>query len=189
MLLHAQHACQNSKSVIMISEDTDVLILALLFSEDVSNIYIRRGTETRTRYVNISRLARTLGPEKCKALLGAHAFTGCDSVSAFSGRGKVGDVKLLDDEYLRRWLAELGQDWELSPELFQVLQEYTCRLYAPKSDVSQVNELRYRLFRAKRGDVESGQLPPCEDTLYLHCQRANYQAAIWKRSLERLVYL
>ena len=26
-------------------------------------------------------------------------------------------------------------------------------------------------------------LPPCKDSLYKHAQRANYQAAIWRRSL------
>ena len=29
------------------------------------------------------------------ALLGMHAFTGCDTVSAFAGRGKIGALKLL----------------------------------------------------------------------------------------------
>ena len=31
--------------------------------------------------------------------------------------------------------------------------------------------------------MESAQLPPCEDTLKQHTCRANYQAAIWRRSL------
>ena len=33
------------------------------------------------------------------------------------------------------------------------------------------------------GEAESHQLPPCQDSLYKHCRRANYQAAIWKNSL------
>ena len=40
------------------------------------------------------------------------------------------------------------------------------------------------LFHAKKGNVESGQLPPCKDCLYLHAARASYQSAIWHRSLE-----
>ena len=50
--------------------------------------------------------------------------------------------------------------------------------------VSTVNELRYQLFCAKRGEAESSQLPPCRDCLLLHAQRANYQATIWKRCLD-----
>lgn len=40
------------------------------------------------------------------------------------------------------------------------------------------------MFRAKTGDISSGQLPPCSDALRQHTNRANYQAAIWRRSLE-----
>ena len=51
----------------------------------------------------------------------------------------------------------------------------------------KVNELRYQMFICRKGDVQSGQLPPCEDTLRQHTIRANYQAAIWRRSLENNV--
>jgi len=32
--------------------------------------------------------------------------------------------------------------------------------------------------------LDSNQLPPCVDTLRKHCDRANYQAAIWRGSLQ-----
>ena len=40
------------------------------------------------------------------------------------------------------------------------------------------------MFRAKKGHVVSGQLPPCEDALRQHTYRANYQYAIWRRCIE-----
>ena len=40
-----------------------------------------------------------------------------------------------------------------------------------------------RLFCAKEGKVNSNQLPPCADCLKMHSLRANYQAAVWRRSL------
>lgn len=45
-------------------------------------------------------------------------------------------------------------------------------------------KLRYQLFHAKKGEVESGQLPPCEDCLLMHSLRANYQAGAWRCALE-----
>ena len=33
-------------------------------------------------------------------------------------------------------------------------------------------------------ESKSHQLPPCQDTLRKHCERANYQSAIWHRSLQ-----
>ena len=86
------------------------MILALSFHAEIPNIYIKCGTETRTRYINIGSIANSLGPEVCKALLGVHAFTGCDSLSAFSGRGKIADFKLLQDEYLSNGMADIGME-------------------------------------------------------------------------------
>ena len=44
-----------------------------------------------------------------------------------------------------------------------------------------MSDLRYQLFRVKKGDVDSSQLSPCQDTLMLHVMQANYQACIWKK--------
>jgi len=57
-------------------------------------------------------------------------------------------------------------------------------LYASRTPDTDVNDLRFSLWRAKKGFIESGQLPPCEDTLNQHAWRAKYQSAIWRRSLE-----
>ena len=44
--------------------------------------------------------------------------------------------------------------------------------------------MHYKLFTAKKGNIEPGQRPPCRDCLRLHASRANYQAAIWQRALD-----
>ena len=81
-------------------------------------------------------------------------------------------------------IAQLGKEWDVSKELFDKIQEFVCRLYASSSSISEVNELRYQLFCARKGQVKYSQLPPCKDCLYMHVLRANYQAAIWRRCLE-----
>ena len=67
--------------------------------------------------------------------------------------------------------------------MFSQLQAFTCLLYCANAGTENINELRYRLFTIKKGEVESWQLPPCSASLYKHCLRANYQAAIWRCSL------
>ena len=57
-------------------------------------------------------------------------------------------------------------------------------MYASSTKTVQINQLRYEVFFAKRGEIESNLLPPCKDSLTKHALRANYQAGIWKRSLE-----
>ena len=55
--------------------------------------------------------------------------------------------------------------------------------YTIKYVCMYVNELRYQLFHAKKGEVESGQLFPCEDCLLMHSLQANYLAGVWHRAL------
>ena len=45
--------------------------------------------KTRTRLIDVSNVVASFGPEVCIALLGLHAFTGCNTVSAFAGKGKI----------------------------------------------------------------------------------------------------
>ena len=187
MLLHAAHAADEGyRSVIITAEDTDVLILCICFSKKLGcEIYIKSGTLNRTRYIDVCRLAKTLGDDMCKALLALHAFTGCDTVSCFAGRGKLVPLKILKgNTTFQQCFMLLGENWDISPDIFEKIQEFVCRIYISTSAVSNVNELRYQLFCAKRGDIDSSQLPPCRDCLYVHTLRANFQAGIWRRCLE-----
>jgi len=84
----------------------------------------------------------------------------------------------------RELFQALGTEWEVSDELSTCLQEFTCFMYSSNPGTRDVNDLQYRLFYTKKGDLDSNQLPPCVDTLRKHCDRANYQAAIWRRSLQ-----
>jgi hypothetical protein len=115
-----------------------------------------------------------------------HAYTGCDTVSAFCGKGKVNALKIVKvNKEAQETFMQLGQEWSLTPELLDKLELFTCQLYAAKSKAAKVNDLRYHLFCAKKGEIESHQLPPCRDCMHKHAQRANFQAAIWKRSLQK----
>jgi len=186
LLLHAKHASVSYPALLIIADDTDVFIIALGLCRQInSEMFIRRGNKTRLRLVNISRLATALGVEVCTALLGLHPWTGCDTVSALAGQGKLKGLKLItQNEKYRDAFTSLGSQWDLSSEVFNTIQEFTCKLYSRNSKVHEVNELRYDIFRCHRGEIDSAQLPPCENTLLQHTRRANYQAAIWRRSLD-----
>lgn len=186
VIFHAKHAAPHVSSIMMVAEDTDIFLLCLAFHRDIDcSVYVKCRTATRTKYISISKVSAALGRDVCSSLLGLHAFTGCDTVSAFSGRGKLAALKLLlTHDHFKDAFAKLGEEWQLTDEVLKVLEEFTCRLYVVHSEICHVNEMRYELFRVKDGQVESEQLPPCQDCLHLHAARANYQAAIWHRALQ-----
>ena len=67
-------------------------------------------------------------------------------------------------------------------DLFKKLQAFTCKLYTSSTTTLGINTSGHQLFCARRGELESTQLPPCEDCLFMH---ANYQAGIWRGSLQQ----
>ena len=82
-----------------------------------------------------------------------HAFTGCDTVSAFAGKGKITAPRLVKQHTSYQELfKQLDMEWVLSDMLFQSLQEFTWKLYCPQPGTDNINELRYRLFYAKKGN-------------------------------------
>ena len=49
--------------------------------------------------------------DACRALIGMHAFTGCDTVSAFAGKGKAKALKsLLSNKMDQDTFFKLGQN-------------------------------------------------------------------------------
>ena len=168
----------------MIAEDTDVLILCLGFSKDISCLisYQKCGTQNRTRFLDINKLVHLLEDSVCDALVGMHAYTSCDTVSTFAGHGKMGTLKLMKSEKnYQEAFSELGHSWKVSSDLFEKLQEITCHMYVLATHTSEVNKLRHQMFCSRRGELESSQLPPCEDCLSMHTLHANYQTVIWRQ--------
>ncbi len=57
-------------------------------------------------------------------------------MSAFSGRGRLGALKLLiSNTAFQEVLADLGKDWDVSEATMNVLEELTCCLYVPKTEI------------------------------------------------------
>ena len=97
LLLHAAHA-RRSKfiAVITVSEDTDVLVLCLAFKSFIpSSMFIKCSSQTRVKYLDVSRIVERIGASTCKSLPGFLAFTGWDTVSAFQRRGKVPVLRIM----------------------------------------------------------------------------------------------
>ena len=84
-----------------------------------------------------------------KSLIGLHALTGCDTVSAFAGKGisKVFEMLMKNDKYVRAFM-NIGISWNVSSELFSVIEEFFCDVYGKKT--KNVNLLRYEMYRKDR---------------------------------------
>jgi len=70
--------------------DSDVLVLAIAAVQQlkIDELWVAFASGKSFRYLPAHEMAGALGPEKCIALPFRHAFSGCDTVSSFPGRGK-----------------------------------------------------------------------------------------------------
>ena len=146
------------------------------------------GYENNKRLINMSEYAECYPSQHCSALLGLHAFTGCDSTSAFKQVGKIKPNKVLDrNPRYTESFAMLGESWEVDESLYNELEAFTCRMYG-QQNTKKVDEVRLQMMKKKCGEVKLDKkkvdmalLPPCNQTLMRHIKRANYQVCIWKR--------
>ena len=79
------------------------------------SLFQKCGTRTRTRLVDIVKIAASVGVYVCSALIGMHAYTGCDTVSALAVKGKASALKLLTiNREIQDTFLQLGQMLDLS---------------------------------------------------------------------------
>ena len=194
MALHVQDANNNFEHVLVASPDTDVFIILLSISSVLnSNMYFLTGVKDSRRIIDVTQVGNnmmdTLNPkgvdreQLMKSLIGFHSFTGCDTISAFAGKGKVKPLKLMVNnlKYLEAF-SKLGEQQTIDDDLMNSLLAFVCHMYGWKETIL-VNEVRYRMYCQSGGKVACEKLPPCESVVRLHAMRANYQAYIWRQSL------
>ena len=198
IILHSIYADteagQEDVDIIVRSPDTDVLILLLSFCQRFNHpLYFDTGNSNKRRMIHIQTLSEKIKREIQESILGLHAFTGCDSISAFVQKGKKRPLKVLY-KYLEFVSAfkELGKEEIVSERCLLQLEKFVCHLYG-KPNHTSVNKLRYDLVRQKyhlKGKcplssiqgLDISLLPPCQQALRMHIMRANYQAMIWRQA-------
>ena len=194
MLLHAKHISETSiKNIVLHTPDTDVFIITIAASEHINgNLFIRTGRENKARIISIEKVKDNISikydlqdvPLVSNALLSLHGFTGCDTVSAFSGKGKVKPMKLMlrNDIYIKLFATFGEKPGVLDYELKQI-EGFVCELYGHKED--NVNDVRYKMYSSTHGRLEARSIPPCINSLKLHASRASYQINIWRKCMEQ----
>ena len=81
----------------------------------------------------MSQIVKNLGGNICNALIGLDAFTGCDSVSTFVGRGQKNAFSLLKkQDHLCETMKNVGDSPEVSDDLFKGCEKFVCALYGGK---------------------------------------------------------
>ena len=192
MFVHARQAveegCQN---VIVKANDTDVLVIAIsvlptLQGIGLQHLWLAFGQGRSLRWIPVHELLPSIGQQKSSGLLFFHAFTGCDVVSAFRGRGKktawqtwgvCDEVSAVFNKLSQYPLSV--QDIDM-----KVLEQFVVMMYDRSSTADGVDSARLEMFARKQRPYEA--IPPTRAALLQHVKRASYQAGcVWGQTLLR----
>ncbi|XP_065671561.1 uncharacterized protein LOC136089469 [Hydra vulgaris] len=187
LMLHVQHASNTKQNIIVKSSDTDVFVLCTFVKCLLPKIdlYFWTGQRNLQRIISINNVVHYWSTQTCLSLPGFHAFTGCDFTSGFFGKGKVSLLKLMQSNVVfLEAFSDLGNNSFAKEKTCTALKKFICYAYGERNTVD-VNEARYQLFR--KGKYGEEFMPPNNDALDNHINRANYVAYIWKRCLTQWI--
>uniref|UniRef100_A0A0L8GQI2 Uncharacterized protein n=1 Tax=Octopus bimaculoides TaxID=37653 RepID=A0A0L8GQI2_OCTBM len=126
---------QRCKSVCMRSPDSDIFFILLQHARFLEGLQIlfETGKSNTQHCIDVTKLAMSSMLVLCSALLSHHAFTRCNSTSAFKGKGKVKGLKVVEiDESFQKAFSKLGESWEVNEEVMNELERFTCVLHGNK---------------------------------------------------------
>ena len=167
MLLYAADAAHRGNDRILITTvDTDVVVLTVAATQRLSvKIWLAFGTGKSLRFISAHDIATALSPEKCKVLSMFHALTGCDTVSAFAGRGKRTTWTVWDSfPELTNVLSEVNHEQTDIPEsCMSTIERFVILMYNRTSTCNDINTARRKLCAKKGRPLES--IPPTHHAL------------------------
>ncbi len=198
-VLHAKAVDDDGKqgAIVVRASDTDIAVVLLYHcSKFKSQLWMDVGTSSKNnrRYISITKIYESLGPELCAALPGFHAFTGCDYISSFVRKGKIRPfTKLEKSKLAQKAFQSLATEMEQSQRTLKTLQTFTATIYGAKDNTKlTLNEHRYKTFEKGYGPkstsknpleklkgINASAIPPCEAELTMHMKRAAFVAQMW----------
>ena len=112
--------------------DSDIAIYSLYFQSHfpATHIFLKIGTGTKRRILDIKEMSSKIGIKCCDALPALHAFTGNDYTSAFHGVGKVKSYKqMLKSPDFLKVFKEVGDSFSYQSNFFSAIEQFVCCLY------------------------------------------------------------
>ena len=162
--------------------DSDVLVLAVSSVVLLENteLLVAFGTGKHLGYVPVHDIATTLGGEKARALPMFHAFTGCNTVSSFAGRGKktAFDIWKSVNE-VNAVLSTLSTNpWSFNDDFMRILDTYVVLLCNRTSTETTVDSARKHIFCSNARSIEA--IPPTGAALFQPTKRVVYHGGhVW----------
>ena len=98
--------------------------------------------------LDINATCASLGEALCSQLLGAHALSGCDTVSFLFGKGKISALKILSAGNFPGLFDVLCEKSATQADLLEVGKQFFTALYGHPAGTSMA-QARYNIYSRK----------------------------------------
>ena len=151
LMSHAMHATRTgAKRLVILSGDTDVMVLALFFNSDLetNDLYelrTRAGVGDSMGNIPLHVIAEKK-QELCTVLPAIDILTGCDTTSKVGTKlsaQKPPAIQLLSE--FGKSLASPNQD-----EIIRKSEEYLVQVLKPSTTCTTIDDLRYELYHQSK---------------------------------------
>ena len=194
------------RKVIVRSSDTDVLVLLIAIiarevkkgTKKIEQIIIDYGLGSNRRYIELSSITESFASESDglpEAVIGFHAFTGCDYTSSFLKKGKSKAFAILrkDKGYVEVFKSLCTEHPDDAG-----INRFVCHLYG-ENDAIDANDARYqKVMRFSQSKLNAkfiyvksstrpkslnrSSLPPCRKTLRQKILRCKMISKMWHKA-------
>ena len=167
MIPNALHSVNGGSSrVILLSNDTDVVVLGLHYRSLLKGHGLIRncGSGLVSEILPLHTLAERMDSEICKVTLPLHHLTGCDSSSKFATKGA--GVKANPSQHLH----EFGKD--AANIDFAGVEQYLVNFFKSGTHCESMDQLRYHLYHHSKKTIVD--LPPTSCSGRGHILQAFY---------------
>ena len=195
IVVYVLHALRQRLTTVQVrTEDFDVVGVLigvfhkLLLSQPKADIWIAfwSGRELQTLQ-HINALSTSLGTKRSQALPMLHLISGCDTTSAFLGKGKKSfwQAWMAFEEVTDTFVYLASHPFEpldSNCENFRKIERLIVLVYDKTSTSLSINQTRRELFCLKNVTME--RMPPTQNVLLQHTKMAVYRAYIWVTSTQ-----
>lgn len=170
---------QYTKTVIVVGQDIDLLVLLNQFGSSYQNIYLLKPGSGKVN--DAFYLSKSFKHDDyCSLVAFLHCFTGCDTTSAFAGKGKKTTFSAVMKSSN---LIELIQPFYQPNANPKVIADNGCKLIASiyKSTNQNLEDLRYNQYRtlSTKAGFKLEKLPPTVGAAVQHSYRVYFQLQTW----------
>ncbi|XP_065213981.1 uncharacterized protein LOC135841104 [Planococcus citri] len=165
---------RDGENAVIVGEDTDLLLLAVVLSEYPLLMMKPAQPNTVDKYFSVLKIKKKVP----SGLLFLHLFTGSDTTNAFYGKDKVTAISILIKKSYLSHEMDKFYDPNADPNaIVQAGEIIAAALYGANKE-RNLNEYRYKCFEKlskNKREFDLSQLPPTKAALEQHSKRVYYE--------------